>query len=149
MLLALVFIAATARGGAWVARAAETLDKNYDYGVFVDRKRLQVTATPITLRAGHAFYIQGWVLDYRTMRPGKSLLVARDGGTASPVQSYPLPRHDVALAIKDNGAELCGFRINLPDGLGVGSHRFHFSVVGKDGVTTDLGTDVALSIVNR
>jgi hypothetical protein len=127
------------------AVAANTLGRSYEYGVFVDRKRHEVSSRPIRVPAGHDFRVQGWVLDSRTMKPGMSLLVATDGGTPVPVPDYPLRRPDVVAALHDPGAEVSGFELTVPK-LANGVHRLHFTLVGNDRAVMGLSPDVLVTI---
>jgi hypothetical protein len=129
------------------ADAANTLGRTYEFGVFVARKRHEVSSTPIPVPTGHAFRVQGWVLDSRTMKPGMSLLVATDGGTPVPVRDYPLRRPDVVAALKDPGAEMSGFELTVPR-LAKGVHRLHFTLIGNDRAVMGLSTDVLVTIGN-
>lgn len=128
------------------AAAAETFGRSFEYGVFVNGRRIQVGNAIIPVRAGQAVRIQGWVVDADSGKPGLSLLCAVDGGAPAPVSAYPLPRPDVATAQHDSGADKSGFELPIDlSKLSTGVHRYHFILVGQNSASTPLTPDVQLS----
>jgi hypothetical protein len=130
--------------------AAEVFGRSFQYGVFINNRRVQVGNTPIAVGAGQTVRIQGWVVDGDTGNPGMSLLCGIDGAVPTPVGGYPLARPDVAAAEHDRGAGKSGFELPIDTSkLSSGVHRYRFILVGQSGSQTALSPDVQISVGGR
>ncbi len=122
--------------------------RSYALDVIISGDRhFPITGSPVIVPAGQTITISGWALDWRTMKPGKAVLAALDGGTPRPVTDAAIPRPDVVNVLHDPDAATSGFhaRISLA-GLAPGLHHLAFSVVDARGRTTMLPTDVPIMV---
>jgi hypothetical protein len=110
-------------------------------------RQMRITTAPISMPSHGTIVISGWALDWRTMKPGTSVLAAIDDDTPQPVSDFALARPDVAAKLHDPQAALSGFQARFSlDRFAYGEHHLSFSIVDAAGHTDVLPERVSIMI---
>jgi hypothetical protein len=102
--------------------------------IAVGHRAPALAAEPQSVAAGEPVVIAGWAIDPLTIRPAARLEFTVDRGRPERVQSYGVPRPDVAAALGNAAVLNCGFQATIGTAkLAAGRHLVHFLVTAAGG----------------
>jgi hypothetical protein len=115
--------------------------------IAVGRRAPALAAEPQPVTVGEPVVVAGWAIDPLTLRPAAGLEFTVDRGRAERVQSYGVPRPDVAAALGNAAVLNCGFQATIATAkLAAGPHRVRFLVTAAGGRISRLPEDAQFTV---